>query len=218
MVKLLGVLLQSCVVGGNEGCETRRPLWAEERIHRAHNLLKLVLLLEQRPPQQAYDLFTSRIELSLAEELGNHYRSLAIGPERQVAPCSSVLREVVGDLVALFGPTTGPIELHTDIERVALPAYQRRALVLVASELVMNALLHAFKRRPEGRLTVELHRLGLQYARLRVVDDGIGCHSGLGNDLCGVAAGLADLLGSILIGRSNYPHGTIAEITFPLNN
>ncbi len=218
MVKLLEVLLQSCVVGGTKGCDALRPLWAEEAMHRAHNLLKLVFLLEQRRPQQAYDFFTGCIELNLAKELGNHYRSLAIGAERQVTACSSVLREVVGDLVALFGPTAGPIELHTDIQRVALPAYQRRALVLATSELVMNALLHAFKRRPEGRLTVELRLLSSQYARLSVSDDGIGCHSGPGDDPCGVAASLADLLGSMLIRRSNYPHGTIAEITFPLNN
>jgi two-component sensor histidine kinase len=101
---------------------------------------------------------------------------------------------------------------------VALPAYQRRALVLVTSELVMNALLHAFRRRPEGRLIVELRLVSSRYARLRVSDDGLGCLTGPGNDPCGIAAGLADLLGSTLVRRSNYPCGTIAEITFALNN
>jgi two-component sensor histidine kinase len=61
-----------------------------------------------------------------------------------------VLREIVRDLVTLFGPTAGDIELHLNIERVALAAYRRRALVLAASELVINALLHAFKGRSGG--------------------------------------------------------------------
>lgn len=66
-------------------------------------------------------------------------------------------------------------ELRTDVERLARPAFQRRALVLAASELVVNALSHAFGSRRQGRHVVSFRMVSRRRARLVVADDGAGC-------------------------------------------
>ena len=52
------------------------------------------------------------------------------------------------------------VRIDTDIERMALSADKRRALVLTASELVVNALTHAFRGGSGGRIGVSLRRRG----------------------------------------------------------
>jgi anti-sigma regulatory factor (Ser/Thr protein kinase) len=215
---LLALLFQSCGADCKAGCETLRPLWAEEVMHRSFNFLRFALLLEHRIPVVGCADPTEEGELALATGLVALYRSLVAAPERQVVPCTPMLRDLTIGLVGLFGPTVGAVELDTAIERIELPGFQRRALVLAASELVMNALCHAFAGRGRGRLTIELVRTGSRHARLRVADDGIGYAGGPANVPCGIADGLASLLASSLVYRRRRGGGTVAEIKFALND
>jgi two-component sensor histidine kinase len=114
----------------------------------------------------------------------------------------------------LFGHPAGVI-VATEIEAMSLPSYKRRALVMVAAELVSNSLLHAFHGRRTGLIEVSLtvHRTGS--ASLRVADDGIGFIGMRPNLGCGVAACLAGLLESDLA-YDRKAGRTIAEIAFPL--
>jgi hypothetical protein len=217
MGKLLAVLLPSAIPDGSSGCDVLRPLWAEEAMHRSYNFIRLALALQQRPRLGPAGGLTCNAELCLATNLAALYRSLVACPERQVVPCSVVLREVVRDLVALFGPIVGDVELHLDIERIALAAFQRRALVLAASELVINALLHAFKGRRHGSVSVELHAIDTWRAGFRVSDNGIGCDDRRIDVGSGIAGGLASLLGSQLLYRSRNGRGTIVELALQLN-
>jgi two-component sensor histidine kinase len=185
-------------------------------MHRSYCFLKLTLALHERPLREPGRSLTCNTELCLATDLAALYRSLAIGPERQVVPCSSVLRDVVRNLVALFGSIVGDVELHVNIERVALPAFQRRALVLAASELVINALCHAFRARTYGRILLELHAIDIWKARLQVSDDGVGCDDRQIDTGRGIAGGLASLLGSELAYRTRNGHGTTAELMLSL--
>jgi two-component sensor histidine kinase len=214
--ELLTVLLQSAVLGVESGCEVLRPLWAEEAMHRSYNILKLVALLQRRIRRGRRDDVTHHIERSIAVHLAALYRSLVTGSDRNIVFCSAVLRGVVSDLVALFGSVSGDVKLRTNIEHIALPEFQRRALVLAASELVMNALLHAFKGRGHGRLQVELCLVDSRTARLTVTDDGVGCRIDPVEAERGVAGSLAGLLGSSLAYRPCLRNGTTAEITFGL--
>jgi two-component sensor histidine kinase len=129
-------------------------------------------------------------------------------------PCSHILRSVVANLVELFG-STREVQLRSAIEAVSLPAYRRRALVLAASELVINALRHAFKGRREGQIVVVLRILSDRHARFIVADDGIGCHLDPVEAERGVAGGLASLLESDLVYAPYSAAGTVSEITFP---
>jgi hypothetical protein len=217
MVKLLAVLLPCSRPACSGGGEVLRPLWAEEAMHRSYNFLRLVF--RQAPGRGPGKGLTHMAELCLATDLAALYGSLAAVPERQVVSCSPVLREIVRDLVALFGPTAGDIELHVNIERVALAAYRRRALVLAASELVINALLHAFEGvRTGGLISVELLLIDGWRARLRISDDGVGCGNCRIGAGCGVAGGLASLLESELVYHSPKRSGTIVELVLPLES
>jgi two-component sensor histidine kinase len=154
----------------------------------------------------------AQVEDFATRDLAAKFRELETSAERAVLPCSTVLRHVVSDLGTLFGCPAN-IALETTIERVSLPGYKRRALVLAACELLCNALLHAFPGHRTGLIDVGLTFQG-RSARLRVADNGVGFGDILPNLTCGVAAGLADLLEADLA-YTRTAGWTIAEICFP---
>jgi signal transduction histidine kinase len=212
--QLLGLLLGTTATQIRSGSEVLYPLWAEELLHRAYNMLRLCQMLEcARLGRHDYDL-SSTIQFALGRELASQYRSLEDGAEDRIVPCSGILRGVVRNLVELFG-SVRDVQLRTDIEPVSLPAYQRRALVLAASELVINALRHAFKGRREGQIIVVLRILNDRRASLTVADDGIGCDMGPVGSEGGIAGGLASLVEADLVYRPCSRAGTVSEITFP---
>jgi two-component sensor histidine kinase len=211
---LLGVLLASVLPIGDGGCEVLRPLWAEEAMHRAFGFLRLVHALSRRRERSAGNSVEAGPEDAIACELAARFRELEASGDREVLPCSAVLRDVVTGLGALFGGPANVI-VTTKIEDVSLPGYKRRALVLTAVELVGNALLHAFVGREGGRIDVELTTLGPRGACLHVADNGIGFTDSSPNLACGVAAGLAGLLETELA-YDRLAGWTTAEIAFPI--
>jgi two-component sensor histidine kinase len=188
-----------------------RPLWNEEAIHRAYRMLQLLLRLRERRHGNEH---AWHADYALAMQLGADIRSLSGTAEHRPVPCSAVLCSVVCSLSSLFGQAAGGIDLRTSIERVSLPAYRRRALVLAASELVVNALSHAFNGCAGGRIDVCLQRVTGGCARLRVADDGAGYFE----DHAETSASLAGRLGKLLEGRLVYRRdrawATTAEIVF----
>jgi hypothetical protein len=211
---LLGVLLASTFPRSGRGCEVLQPLWAEEAMHRAFSLARLAQYRGGRGEVAGWASVAASLMSAIASDLAIRFRELETGGERDMRPCSGVLRDVVTGLGALFG---GPanITLRTKIEDISLPAYKRRALVLAAAELVSNALLHAFRGCRTGRIEVDLTATGPGTACLRVADNGIGFTDLPPNLDCGVASGLAGLLEADLAYERS-PGWTIAEIAFPV--
>ena len=142
----------------DDGFAPLRPLWAQEAMHRATGVLRLFAALHRRDHSRSspHALHERRLASHLAAELA----SLETGAALRVLPCSGPLRKVARDLVALFGPAIGQVVLDTDVVPLSLPAYRCRALVLLGSELVMNALLYAFHGRRMGHVSLRLQRLG----------------------------------------------------------
>jgi two-component sensor histidine kinase len=212
---MLAILFDAAGPASCGGPDVLRPLWAEEAMHRSANLLQLALALERLTWNGIESEMTGRLEYALAEGLAASYRSLDIGRQDELLSCNETLRAVVANLVALFGPTVGEISLKTDLMRLSLPAYKRRALVLVASELVINALKHAFPDRQSGRIAVALGRVDAATVRLAVEDDGRGfalLRPGTGLAIVG---GLAGLLEADLVYRRSALGGTAAEFQLP---
>lgn len=77
----------------------------------------------------------------------------AVAPERQIS-------------MSVHGPS------------IYLPSQQATACALVANELVLNALEHAFPGRDQGTVSLQLADLGDQVV-LEVVDDGVGLPEGV---------------------------------------
>jgi len=203
---LLGILLPSAAAMNDWGSDVLRPLWAEEAMHRAYGFVRLVDARNRRR--------VSTDENSTAHDLAARFRALEAVDERQELPCSAILRDVVTGLGLLFGCPAN-IVLKTSVEHISLPAYKRRALVLAAAELVSNALLHAFKGREAGIITVGLTAHSAEFACLRVADNGTGFTDQAPNLTCGVAAGFAGLLEADLT-YDRAAGWTIAEIAFPI--
>jgi hypothetical protein len=214
MDQLFGLLIGTTATQIQSGPEVLYPLWAEERMHRAYSMLRLCQTVGCTNPDGDDDRLNCDIQFALARGLAARYRSLVEVAEYEKVPCSAILRGVVTNLVELFG-SVREVQLRTDIEPLSLPAYQRRALVLAASELVINAVLHAFKGRRQGRIRVVLRILGYQHARLTVADDGIGYDMDPVVVECGVAGGLAGVLQADLLYGPFSRTGTVSEITFP---
>jgi hypothetical protein len=213
---LLGVLVASSCTGKDYGSEVLRPLWAEESMHRAYSFMRLVDIRNSRHVACHKKRIAAKLEGAIARNLVMRFSELETGGERELLPCSFLLRNIASGFVALFGEPAN-ISIESAVENVALPAYQRRALVLAAAELVTNALLHAFQGRESGRIEVGLSARGPSSLCLRVADNGIGFTDRSPNLQCGVAAGLAELLEAQLA-YHRMMDWTIAEIEFPAAN
>ncbi len=211
---LLGILLASTFPLAGRCCRVLRPLWAEEAMHRAYSFVRLVDSRDRRGEFRGEDPIVAQVEDAIACDLADRFSELTAGGERDMRPCASVLRNVTTGLGALFGVPAN-ITVETKIEDVWLPAYKRRALVLAASELVTNALLHAFCGRTAGNIEVSLAALSPMSACLRVGDNGSGFTKSSPNLDYGVGAGLAGLLEADLA-YDRMAGWTIAEIEFPL--
>jgi hypothetical protein len=220
-VKLLGVLLSSPSPALCGGRPVLRPIWAAEAIHRAYSIVRLVTRLERRTPTHDEQPGRLHFEDRLGDELASIFDSLAIDRDEELRPCSTSLRDVARNLIELFGPAVGgDIILASSVDRLALPAFQHRALILAASELVMNTLLHAFNGRSAGRVTLELAVLNQGMARLTVTDDG-NYPSGAAPHCptrCSVISYLAHLLQSEPVYRSGIGGGMIAKSIFRSSN
>jgi signal transduction histidine kinase len=211
---LLGVLLASTFPLSGHGCRVLRPLWADEAMHRAYSFVRLIDTRTRRGGSTVDDPSVAQVADVIACDLAVCFRDLTVGSERDVVPCFAVLRDVLTGLGSLFG---GPanITLETNIEEAWLPAYKRRALVLAASELVSNALLHAFRGRTAGKIEVWLTAQDSTSACLRVADNGRGFTDASPNLDYGLGAGLAGLLEADLA-YDRVAGWTVAEIEFPL--
>jgi hypothetical protein len=208
--EVLGIMLAAACLPPTPEHWTRRPIWAEEAMHRACNMLRLVQSMRGDGSAASW-----RHRPVLARHLAGCFAALADCCEHQVVPVSQLLRDVAHDLGSLFAPAYCDIAVTTRIERMVLPACQRRALVLATTELVTNALLHAFPGQSGGRIEVTLHRVGERRASLRVADSGIGIGDGHAYDCGSVTGGLAEALGARLryFGTRAWP--TVADVTFP---
>jgi two-component sensor histidine kinase len=211
---LLGLLLQAAYSAESTGRLVLAPLWAEEGMHRAYAMLRLFDRRAKRHRHRARNGFTARVECALAHSLASAYRSLATAEEEELVQCATLLREVALNLGALFG---SGIVVKTLIERLHLPAYKRRALVLSASELTINALTHAFPAAArDRRIEVSLRQVDEKRACLRVADNGYGFGARRPDTATSIAGGLADLVEADLTYGRTAHWTTIAEIVFPI--
>lgn len=67
------------------------------------------------------------------------------------------------------------------------------SLGLIVTELVINALKHAFPNQPTGSIRIEYHSEGSDW-KLSVIDDGIGMLSGAQAPKAGLGTGIVEAL------------------------
>lgn len=113
----------------------------------------------------------------------------------------------------------GAVRVSTDMAAMEAPAEVAARLGLVLSEVVTNAVEHAFEGRDAGHVAVRLERRPDGGARLAVRDDGRGLGAGarwpdMGSLGGRIVLGLVDGLGATL-GVDTGPGGTAVTLDLP---
>jgi two-component sensor histidine kinase len=130
------------------------------------------------------------------------------------------LRELTEMLLRSHHPAGCKLTLNVSADRVPLNLDQSILLSLVANELLLNALKHAFRGRARGKIDAEL-RTARDRVTLTIRDDGKGIvtapaeieqQRGTGMDL--VQAMSRQLRGEFLVNRMA-AGGTCVTISFP---
>lgn len=83
------------------------------------------------------------------------------------------LKEMVALIASSNSPASAEVRIDLQVEAVEVSVEKAVPLSLIASELVLNSLKHAFRDRREGTLTVRLNREN-GFCRLFIGDDGPG--------------------------------------------
>lgn len=195
-------------------------VWMAEAAHRAANLEQIAANLHRLIDRGRICFNDPPQTIRQASMLAKTYRSLDSLDGRGPFPCAPEIKNIAHGLIAIFSHSVGSVSLWLDLQPLMLEPKERRALLLAASELVMNALRHAFVGRHSGIIRISLHwdAVGGEGV-LEVADDGKGpgdvaTGAGLGH---GIICGLADVLGgSIVWRRSMLLFGTEAVLRFPL--
>jgi two-component sensor histidine kinase len=198
----------------------RSTVWVKEATHRAANLELLASNLQRLIDHGQFACDNAPETIRRASTLAKTYRSLHMPDSRAPRPCVQELKNIAYGLVAIFRPSVGSVMLSLHLQPFMLAWGERRALLLVASELVMNAMRHAFVGRPSGALRVTLHLdQTSEEGVLTVADDGIGpagIATGAGQGH-GIIRGLADVLyGTVTWRRSLVLGGTEAVLRLPV--
>jgi PAS domain S-box-containing protein len=198
-----------------------KELLLKEVHHRVKNNLQVIsslLSLQtgkiQSPELQAFLRDTRNRVRAMALLHETLYRSGNLArvsvPDYVKSICEHVAQSYASDAAS--------IRLRTEISEVSLDLDRAIPAGLIISELVSNALKHAFRGRREGDILVELTGVDSGHVALTVTDDGIGLPEGMDpneSQTLGLLLvhTLTRQLGGKLTIRSGT--GTAFEIVFP---
>lgn len=147
-------------------------LWRADAIHRAKNMAQMTASLANVAGHSSRQWLPPEVT-SQARRLSRAYEELGMdGDAPMPVPCAALLTEIATRLADIFGRSRKVI-ITVCAEKVLLPPDVRRALILMGSELVINALKYGYPTEAGGTISVNLaSRYG--EVELIVEDDGIG--------------------------------------------
>jgi hypothetical protein len=210
---ILDLLLRGTQLAPLSDACYHHPVWVNETLERTWLIVQLLLLLDQRTRSGGHHLPPASLEQEVAQRLTETFRILGNLADWYVQAHSDLLRCMAHDLVELFGPDIGNVDIRLNIERRRLPELQWRALILAACHLIMRALLNGFRRRSGGTIFVSLCTIAPQCVRLTITDDGCDAMAKRDADEVSVLKDLADLMNASLVRRRGAQNGSVAEIT-----
>lgn len=141
--------------------------------HRVKNNLQLIgslILLQSRKAPDASARAALKSVLERVTAVATVHRRLFQGDPLRFEVADFV-RDLTGDLAAAAG--RDDLEIALALDEVTVPSSSAASLALVISELLGNALKHAFPAGRAGRVTVSLIDQGSVLV-LTIADDGVG--------------------------------------------
>ena len=179
-----------------------KDILLQEVQHRVANSLQII----------ASVLMQSARKVQTEEARGHlhdaHHRVLSIAAvQRHLSQSASgkvALRPYLTQLCESLGASmihdAGRLAILVNVDDSVVTANASVSLGLIVTELVLNALKHAFPEQRQGSITVDYHSTGKSW-KLVVKDDGIGMPIGENKAKPGLGSGIVDALGRQLQGR-----------------
>ncbi|MFC4309332.1 sensor histidine kinase [Steroidobacter flavus] len=164
--------------------------------HRVGNNLALVssfLTMQQRAvknPDAARALSAARMRV---QAIASAHRKLRLGADFATVKVNEVLGAVLEDISAGL-PPGDLIRIQCQVEPLEINARDAVSLGVLTSELVMNAIKHAFVPGEAGEVNVVLEHGADQVAILEVSDDGVGWHDQQIQETGGLGAKIIDMV------------------------
>ncbi|OAN67101.1 sensor histidine kinase [Sphingomonas sp. TDK1] len=187
--------------------------------HRVANSLQIIasVLLQSARRVQSDE---ARIHLRDA-----HQRVMSIATLQQQLTTSRmgevVLRAYFTQLCASLGASMihdhERLSLEVQVDDTIVDADISVSLGLIVTELVINALKHAFPNERAGTIRVDYHALGPTWA-LSVTDDGVGTTESMASAKPGLGTSIVEALARQLdasVGNSDAEPGTIVSVLHP---
>jgi two-component sensor histidine kinase/CHASE3 domain sensor protein len=134
--------------------------------------------------RQALESARSRVHA-----IASAHRRLRLGDDLETASADDFLDAVLEDLASTVTGTK-PVRLTGDIDPIVISARDATTVGILLSELVTNALKHAFPGERGGTVSVRLRRDPAGIPVLTVTDDGVG----LGEDIVPGEGGLGSVI------------------------
>lgn len=165
--------------------------------HRVGNNLALVssfLTMQQRVATSPDAIRALGAARARVQAIASAHRKLRLGADFATVKANEVIEAVVDDIAA--GLASGEsIRIERRVEPLEIAARDAVTLGVLTSELVMNALKHAFTPGEAGRILVALSRDEPNAAPvLEVSDDGVGWHTKNTAERTGLGARIVEMI------------------------
>jgi two-component sensor histidine kinase len=143
----------------------------DHRVKNNFQLITSVIQLQSRRTDDPVARQALRAALQRVSAIAAVHRRVYRTEDRELLDLTQMIRELVADLAAAAG--RDGIALTMALDPITVDASQGGPLALLASELVGNALQHAFPEARAGVVSVTLKRDAAGFV-LTVADDGMG--------------------------------------------
>ena len=178
----------------------------QETSHRIGNSLatvsSLLALQLMRTPsaevRHALEAARSRVHA-----IASAHRRLRLGDDLETAVASDFLGAVIDDIQTTTDATSG-ISIEATIDPVVIGARDATTLGILAGELVVNALKHAFPDGRAGTITVRFALDAAGVPTLVVADDGVGLSPGQDEQDSGLGSVIVRQLASQFGGKPEF--------------
>jgi two-component sensor histidine kinase len=148
-------------------------------------------------PDAARALSAARMRV---QAIASAHRKLRLGADFATVKVNEVLGAVLEDISAGL-PPGDLIRIQCQVEPLEINARDAVSLGVLTSELVMNAVKHAFAPGETGEVSVVLEHGADRIAVLEVSDDGVGWHDKHSQESGGLGAKIIDMVARQFGGR-----------------